>query len=165
VSQNSLTSLTLPPLPPMQHLYVFLFAFLDILCHSCSVCGLPCLLPPAQHSHFRAYAPRCPKTVSVYCTGLCTLVNRRDGTTCDDGSRCTVNDVCVNGVCKGTRKCPPIRAPGACTYQGCDADTGMRACFSPSSDILQICRDSALATFISSAGIQCKLHSFIRYRY
>jgi hypothetical protein len=33
----------------------------------------------------------------------CKYTPVADGTTCEDGDRCTVNDSCRNGKCKGTR--------------------------------------------------------------
>ncbi len=35
-------------------------------------------------------------------SGACTYSPKPNGTACNDGNPCTANDVCVNGVCKGT---------------------------------------------------------------
>lgn len=54
-------------------------------------------------------------------TGACvfTLV---PGTPCDDGIPCTTNDVCVNGICRGTPK--DCNDGNPCTVDVCDPVTG-----------------------------------------
>jgi hypothetical protein len=40
------------------------------------------------------------------CTGgICTIVNRPNGTGCNDTLACTSSDVCTDGVCAGTSTC------------------------------------------------------------
>jgi hypothetical protein len=40
------------------------------------------------------------------CTdGICTIVNRPNGTGCNDNLACTRSDVCTDGVCAGTSTC------------------------------------------------------------
>jgi len=55
-----------------------------------------------------------PGTVDAYCQNTAVA----DGTVCDDGKFCTVNDVCTAGVCEGVaRDC----SDGvACTIDSCD---------------------------------------------
>ena len=61
-----------------------------------------------------------PGTVDAYCQNTAVA----DGTTCDDGKFCTVNDVCTAGVCGGVaRDC----SDGiACTVDSCDE--AVKAC-------------------------------------
>ena len=64
-------------------------------------------------------------------TGLLYLVscaltfansNCEEGTPCDDGNACTINDTCINGVCAGT---PLVCDDGnSCTTDSCDPATG-----------------------------------------
>ncbi|MCA9516709.1 MAG: hypothetical protein KC635_17325 [Myxococcales bacterium] len=58
--------------------------------------------------------------------GFCTAVPRDDGLLCDDGSGCTVDDACHDGICWGVpRSCP---AGGPCGAPGfCDLDSGVCA--------------------------------------
>lgn len=50
--------------------------------------------------------------------GVCQVVALTDGTGCDDGSACTVNDACSNGKCRGQpRVCPGL---DACNVGSCD---------------------------------------------
>jgi len=55
-----------------------------------------------------------PGTVDAYCSNVAV----EDGVVCDDGQFCTVNDVCISGLCSGTaRDC----SDGvACTVDNCD---------------------------------------------
>jgi len=55
-----------------------------------------------------------PGTTQAYCQNTAVA----DGTTCDDGKWCTVNDVCTAGVCSGAaRDCSDTVA---CTVDSCD---------------------------------------------
>jgi hypothetical protein len=59
-------------------------------------------------------------------TGACTNPPKTNGTTCNDGDPCTLNDVCTNGVCGGT----PVSCPGTQTCQGgaCGVSCGSNFC-------------------------------------
>ena len=49
--------------------------------------------------------PQCPRICDP-ATGLCPSPDASNGTACDDGTFCTVNDVCTSGVCRGVpRNC------------------------------------------------------------
>lgn len=54
-------------------------------------------------------------------TGTCTNPLRLNGSSCDDGSACSLNDVCLSGRCAGT----PIRCDdgNVCTTDACAAGT------------------------------------------
>lgn len=59
---------------------------------------------------------------NVY-TGACVVNNRPDGTGCNDGNPCVVNDNCQGGLCKGVPKtCPD---PGACKTTWCNIYDGV----------------------------------------
>jgi hypothetical protein len=83
-------------------------------------------------------AGQCVSTASVVCeppsntcyeagecnpaTGLCFMVDKPDGTTCDDGNRCTTDDVCVSRSCEGKSiQCPWV---DLCHEASCDEATG-----------------------------------------
>ena len=52
----------------------------------------------------------------------CIAQPRKDGTTCDDGNKCTINDQCKKGSCQGeSRTCDD---GNACTLGQCDPETG-----------------------------------------
>ncbi|MBI5500555.1 MAG: hypothetical protein HY907_09950 [Deltaproteobacteria bacterium] len=54
--------------------------------------------------------------------GTCSLVPRADGTTCDDGSACTLAEACAAGVCTGpARSCDDA---DVCTDDSCVPATG-----------------------------------------
>ena len=56
-------------------------------------------------------------------TGLCTdFVAKPDGTSCDDGSACTLRDVCAAGQCVGVQK--PCGTFECHVPNGCDAVSG-----------------------------------------
>src|SRR5262249_22472229 len=44
--------------------------------------------------------PQCPRVCDP-ATGLCPSPDVSNGTACDDGSFCTVDDVCTSGACRG----------------------------------------------------------------
>ena len=52
--------------------------------------------------------------------GECVVVAADDGTTCDDGMFCTVNDACVAGVCEGGGDNDCGMDPPACQVVTCD---------------------------------------------
>jgi hypothetical protein len=71
-------------------------------------------------------------------TGLCSNPYRVNGTTCDDGQACTVNDVCAAGLCMGQNKV--CTALDQCHDVGtCDAATGL--CGNPVSPDTRTCDD------------------------
>eukprot|EP01060_Flectonema_neradi_P017523 TRINITY_DN243_c0_g2_i6.p1 TRINITY_DN243_c0_g2~~TRINITY_DN243_c0_g2_i6.p1 ORF type:complete len:2426 (+),score=729.35 TRINITY_DN243_c0_g2_i6:57-7280(+) len=60
-------------------------------------------------------------------TGLCDVVNKPDGTQCDDSMVRTINDQCTGGVCTGTDLCKGVTCAPAnqChAYGTCDVMTG-----------------------------------------
>ena len=50
----------------------------------------------------------------------CVNTNTQSGTACDDGDPCTVNDMCINGVCSGAAYTCNDGDP--CTYDICNGD-------------------------------------------
>jgi cysteine-rich repeat protein len=64
-------------------------------------------------------------TSDVCSAGLCTHPNRANGTACNDGLFCTVNDTCQNGTCAAgpARNCADTNA---CTTDRCDETLGSR---------------------------------------
>jgi hypothetical protein len=56
--------------------------------------------------------------------GSCVVVDADDGTSCDDGAFCTVNDSCVAGVCTGGGQNDCGMAPGDCDEITCDETSG-----------------------------------------
>jgi hypothetical protein len=70
-------------------------------------------------------APATGCKMSVTCdpaTGLCpTKPDKVNGSPCDDGKICTVDDKCTGGVCGGAPKCPAMNNPCLTT---CDATSG-----------------------------------------
>jgi hypothetical protein len=75
---------------------------------------LPCnVAPPVQG--------QCQLAPVCLPTGVWSLPNVADGTSCNDGNACTDDDVCTSGVCAGTPyTCAP---PGLCQEAGtCNGD-------------------------------------------
>jgi hypothetical protein len=73
-------------------------------------------------------------------TGICSNPAKADGTPCDDGSDCTVNDACNGGVCAGTGQPAPGEVDNAVTLsqnQGVSTITWHQAPGSTSSDVLR----------------------------
>jgi hypothetical protein len=67
--------------------------------------------------------------VCAKATGVCSNPSKADGTSCDDGNKCTQSDGCVSGTCTGAKpvSCQPL---GACFVAGtCDTKTG--SCSNP----------------------------------
>ncbi len=54
----------------------------------------------------------------------CVFVEQVNGMTCDDGSKCTVNDGCSAGKCTGDLK-PGMTNVGPCQLVSCDNDSGV----------------------------------------
>jgi hypothetical protein len=64
-------------------------------------------------------------------TGVCEVDPFEDGSACDDGDPCTVDEVCAGGLCGGvTKDC--AEAAGPCMAGACDPETG--ACGVPVED-------------------------------
>ena len=57
-------------------------------------------------------------------TGKCVDGNVLDGTACDDKTKCTKNDVCTAGLCKGEALVCDDKNP--CTDDACDAASGCK---------------------------------------
>ena len=79
-----------------------------------------------------------PVDDGVYCTdctcdsttGTVACGPSADGTRCDDGVGCTLNDVCAAGVCGGEAVAEtPCTSDDDCPrFVGCDTETGFCAC-------------------------------------
>ncbi len=52
--------------------------------------------------------------------GVCVVVADEDGTTCEDGQFCTVNDSCVSGACAGGPQNDCGISPAACQEVACN---------------------------------------------
>jgi hypothetical protein len=65
-------------------------------------------------------APDCQLAQCNVQTGQCEVVADSDGTTCDDGVFCTVDDGCVAGVCEPGPQNDCGLAPAACETISCD---------------------------------------------
>lgn len=64
----------------------------------------------------------CTVGVCDVISGNCVSANRVDGTPCDDGASCSINDQCVAGVCAGTlNKCEDNNP---CTINQCVSPIG-----------------------------------------
>lgn len=83
-------------------------------------------------------------------TGKCVSENLEDGTACDDGNACTLDDQCQSGKCTGTGKQCDDGNP--CTANACEADNCSfpaarqgEACQNPASlcTVGQVCADGA----------------------
>ena len=55
-------------------------------------------------------------------SGACEVQAAEDGTSCDDGNWCTINDVCAGGVCVGTTR--DCLDEDGCTKDVCDENLG-----------------------------------------
>jgi hypothetical protein len=77
-------------------------------------------------------------------TGLCSNPAQVDGTTCDDGDKCTQTDTCQAGVCSGANPVPCV-ASDACHVAGtCVPATG--ACTNPPAPDGTSCNDQNACT-------------------
>ncbi|MEO7328350.1 MAG: hypothetical protein ABI193_07215, partial [Minicystis sp.] len=67
--------------------------------------NMPVMCPPADACHVAG--------VCDMATGMCAIINKPDGTVCDDANGCTQSDICMNGMCAGQSPvvCP---APDGC---------------------------------------------------
>ena len=95
----------------------------------------------------------CPPADSCHLPGTCNQVTGRceaglpaaDGTQCDDGNPCTLDDYCSSGRClwRSYKSCP---APSACLADGaCDPDYG--DCVYPKVPDGKLCDDGNASTF------------------
>ncbi len=74
--------------------------------------------------------------------GLCSTPSKVDGTHCDDGNACTLNDVCASGACQGVNPVVCV-AQDACHSAGvCDSATG--ACSNPKQSNGLACDDATV---------------------
>ena len=66
--------------------------------------------------------PSCAKAVCTPSTGACSVEHTTAGETCDDGSACTKEDACTQGLCKGK----PIDCDDSnvCTVDSCTPELG-----------------------------------------
>jgi hypothetical protein len=76
-----------------------------------------CLFPPTACDDGNP----CTEDICSAAAG-CVYVNKPDGDPCSDGSLCTRDDACTDGICLGT----PLDCDDrdACTFDACDAATG-----------------------------------------
>jgi hypothetical protein len=113
----------------------------DDLCNGTLHClGSTCVLDPATivvcdpAGDTDCQASRCDAA-----TGACSLADRSDGTTCDDGDPCTIGDACDGGACGGTaRACDD---GNACTDDSCNPTAG--CVFTPN---MAVCNDGNACT-------------------
>jgi hypothetical protein len=76
-------------------------------------------------------------------TGQCSNPPKVNGSACNDGNACTINDVCTNGVCGGTPK--TCTASDQCHDPGtCDPSNGV--CSNPPKANGTTCNDGNLCT-------------------
>jgi len=67
---------------------------------------------------------QCVQTVCNLTTYRCETTNKANGSYCDDGQFCTMNDQCQNGVCTGSsRDCSSVITGDQCNYAFCDEST------------------------------------------
>jgi hypothetical protein len=89
-------------------------------------------------------------------TGTCDNPLLPMGTSCDDGSDLTINDVCTAGICEGRGRCEEVKCTvkGPCFTKGeCDPMTG--TCSNPFADAGTKCDDESPVTVndVCDAGI------------
>jgi hypothetical protein len=77
-------------------------------------------------------------------TGLCSNPNKTDGTTCDDGNACTLDDTCQAGVCKGGAPLNCMAADQCHAAGVCDPSTGL--CSNPAKADGASCNDGNACT-------------------
>ena len=94
------------------------------LCHVKPVCdNNMCVteaIEPPQCKVSQGHDPQCWVSECDPRTGECKEHSKRDGTVCDDGNWCTVQDQCINGVCQGKKR--DCRDDNPCTKDFCDKD-------------------------------------------
>src|SRR5262249_36105482 len=91
-----------------------------------------------------------------HATGTCSNPAKADGTTCNDGSANTVDDICTAGVCSGVDHCVGVTcsASDQCHSAGtCDHATGV--CSNPTKANGTTCDDANAATVgdVCTAGV------------
>ncbi len=67
-----------------------------------------------------AFDQQCNPAVCNTTSGVCEPTPGNDGSACDDGDRCTINDTCSSGTCAGT----PKSCNDTCNTGTCDSATG-----------------------------------------
>ena len=112
-------------------------------CNGLTVCSeCECQVDPATIIDCSdVQAGPCTETYCDEADGECKQMSKKDGSPCDDGSNCTLNDGCADGVCGGT----PLKCDDGeeCTVDACEADLG--CVFSPVSNGTE-CNDGSLCT-------------------
>lgn len=126
--------------------------FCDVQANSCDP-GTPVVCAPPENT--------CQRAACVSQTGACVVLDKDDGTPCDDGSVCTTTDTCQSGVCTGFA---PITCTPSNTCQesvGCDPTLG---CLEAPKEEGTPCQtaegdggscDGGFCTLPTCAGIQC----------
>merc|ERR1712130_526922 len=98
------------------------------ICNNGDVCTAVsrCDINDGQCKEIQALACTPKKCNTVECvsdvpegTDPCVYTAFEDKTPCDDGDPCTVNDVCIDGRCRGESKCPESTNP--CVRNFCSA--------------------------------------------
>ena len=74
-------------------------------------------------------------------TGSCAATPKKEGTSCNDGNECTIQEVCKSGLCKGNAL--DCVDSSACTIDVCDTVFG---CFNAPVDDGGACDDGVLCT-------------------
>jgi hypothetical protein len=90
-------------------------------------------------------------------TGLCDAV--ANGTPCDDGDACIINDVCTGGECVGSPKCPSPQGceGGTCCSTAGNVATSETPCCSGLSECTDgVCRADCCAEVTCSACLTCE---------
>src|SRR5206468_1765047 len=67
---------------------------------------------------------RCRRGPAHTCDSATGCIHTPNSNLCDDGSACTVNDTCSNGVCRGTLAVVCQDDGNPCTDDRCDSATG-----------------------------------------
>ncbi len=83
--------------------------------------------------------------------GACRVLERQDGTACDDGNSCTTTGACQGGQCVGTDP-PDCDDQSLCTTDGCDPTVG--CVHDPVAGLCLVARPVVRTVATASAGGQ-----------
>ena len=111
------------------------------LCNGVKTCqDSQCVTDPASVVDCAGMATgACEKVACKASTGVCEVTFKPNGTACDDGNQCTLNDVCTNGGCGGGAVDCDDDNP--CTDDSCDPTSG--CAYAPNAES---CDDGDLCT-------------------
>ncbi|MCO4759914.1 MAG: hypothetical protein KC502_00290 [Myxococcales bacterium] len=94
------------------------------LCNGVQKCiGKLCIVGPATKVTCDPSKATCTENLCVKKTGKCVLTPKKDGTICDDGSKCTIQDACKGGKCFTAAKLS-CDDNNACTVDACGPIAG-----------------------------------------